>query len=206
MDKNKIYQSLFNAYMEAYPTKSKKVCQEELVQKWNNIKNDADLQGKVDCWLQELKATSIIKKGSLLTFWAKQATSANMNNPINVSVKIPKTSVSQSDEQVIGAEADDSEPNNLPTSRIATAQLHLQSQIDVLNYDLVCLYEQRNRKMLTQKQDVELKDKKKKRDELENKLKKQKGDQNRAQKARDETKKKMKALLEENPELLTTEC
>ena len=40
--------------MEAYPTKSKKVCQEELVQKWNNIKNDADLQGKVDCWLQEL--------------------------------------------------------------------------------------------------------------------------------------------------------
>jgi len=54
-----------------------------------------------------------------------------------VSVKIPKTSVSQSDEQVIGAEADDLEPSNLPTSRIATAQLHLQSKIDVLNYDLV---------------------------------------------------------------------
>jgi len=60
-----------------------------------------------------------------------------MKNPINVSVKIPKTSVSQSDEQVIGAEADDLEPNNLPTSRIATPQLHLQSQIDVLNYDMV---------------------------------------------------------------------
>ena len=67
-----------------------------------------------------------------------------MKNPINVSVKIPKTSVSQSDEQVIGAEADDSESNNLPTSRIVTAQLHLQSQIDVLNYDLVGLYERRN--------------------------------------------------------------
>ena len=35
-----------------------------------------------------------------------------------MSVKIPKTSVSQSDEQVIGAEADDSKPNNLPISRI----------------------------------------------------------------------------------------
>ena len=90
-----------------------------------------------------------------------------------MSVKIPKTSVSQSDEQVIGAEADDSEPNNLQTSRIATAQLHLQSHIDVLNYDLVSLYERRNRVMLAQKQDVELKEKKKK-DELENNLKKKK--------------------------------
>ena len=63
---------------------------------------------------------------------------------------------------MIGAEADDSEPNNLPTSRIATSQLHLQSQIDVLNYDLVGLYERRNREMLTQEQDVKLKEKKKK--------------------------------------------
>jgi len=50
-----------------------------------------------------------------------------------VSVKIPKTSVSQSDEQVISAEVNDSEPNNLPISRIATTQLHLQSQIDIFN-------------------------------------------------------------------------
>ena len=105
---------------------------------------------------------------------------------------------------MIGAEADDSELNNLPTSRIATAQLHLQSQIDILNYDLVGLYERRNREMLTQKQDVELKEKKKKKDELENKLIKKKSDQKRAQKVRDKKKKKMKALLEENPELLTS--
>ena len=68
----------------------------------------------------------------------------------------------QSDEQVIGAETDDSELNNLPTSRIATAQLHLQSKIDFLKYDLVGLYERRNHEMLTQEQDVELKEKKKK--------------------------------------------
>jgi len=91
-----------------------------------------------------------------------------------VSVKILKTSISQSDEQVIGAEADDSEPNNLPTLRIATAQLHLQSKIDVLNYDPVGLYERRNREMVTQEQDVELKENKKEKDELENKLKKKK--------------------------------
>ena len=67
---------------------------------------------------------------------------------------------------------------------------------------MVGLCERRNRQMLAQEKDVELKEKKKK-DELENKLKKKKGDQNRAQKARDEKKKKMKALLEGNPELLT---
>ena len=60
--------------------------------------------------------------------------------------------------------------------------------------------------MLTQEQDVELQEKKKKKkDELENKLKKKKkGDQKKAQKARDEKKKKIKAFLEENPELLTS--
>jgi len=46
-----------------------------------------------------------------------------------VPVKIPHNSVSHSDE------TDDSEPStgNLTTSIIATAQLHLQLQIDVLN-------------------------------------------------------------------------
>ena len=58
-------------------------------------------------------------------------------------VKIPQNSVSQSDEQVISAETDNPEPSttNLVTSRIATAQLHLQSQIDVMNSALVSLYE-----------------------------------------------------------------
>jgi hypothetical protein len=68
MDKNKIYQCLFGAYVKTYSTKSKKVCQEELVQKWNEIKNDADLQVKVDNWLQELKAISITKKDHFLRF------------------------------------------------------------------------------------------------------------------------------------------
>ena len=98
-----------------------------------------------------------------------------------MSVKIPKTSVSQSDEQVIGAEADDSEPNNLPTSRISTAQLHLKSQIDVLNYGRFV----RTKKSpdVAQEKDVELKEKKKK------------DDQNRAQKARDEKNKKNESFV-----------
>jgi len=81
-----------------------------------------------------------------------------------VPVKSPQNSVSQSIKQVVGAEADDSKPStsNLSISRIATAQLHLQSQIDFSNSDLVGLYKQQKRGMLVQEQNVELKEKKNK--------------------------------------------
>ena len=71
------------------------------------------------------------QKRLLLTFWAKQTSSVDKTNPKNVLVKIPQNSVLQYNEQVIGAEVDDSEPStiNLATSRIATTQLHLQSEI-----------------------------------------------------------------------------
>ena len=107
---------------------AKMFCQEELVQKCNKIKNDADFQIKVHHGQQELNAISITKR-SLLTFYAKQTSSAGITNPKNLLVKIPQNSVSQSNEQVIGAKTDDSEhiTSNLATSRIATAQLHLQS-------------------------------------------------------------------------------
>ena len=71
-----MFQCLFEAYVLAYPAKSRKICQEEAVQKWDGMKNDADLQVKVDHWLQELKpiAATHTKKESLLTFCAQHAT------------------------------------------------------------------------------------------------------------------------------------
>ena len=70
--------------------------------------------------------------------------------------------ISHNSEQVIGVKTDDpkTSTSNLAISRIATAQLHLESQIDVLNSDLVSLYERQKRGMITQEQDVELKVKK----------------------------------------------
>jgi len=212
MDKNKAFQCLFDAYVLAYHTKSKQVCQEEMVKKWNEIKNDTDLQVKVDRWLQELKAISNTKKGSLLTFWAKQTLSVDNKNskavPIDtVPVEMPSNSVSQlgGNELVTNDNAKGSAAapctSNSATSRIATVQLQLQSQIDILNADLTGFYERQKRDMLTQEQVIELKEKKRKKTELENQLKKKKGDQKRAQKARDEKKRKINELLEDNPEL-----
>ncbi|BFZ21940.1 hypothetical protein BsWGS_24979 [Bradybaena similaris] len=205
MDKSKMFQCLFEAFVLAYPTKHKRICQEELVQKWNGIKHDADLQVKVDHWLQELKAISASKKGSLLSFWAKQTPNADKKTSLQVlHVEETKDSVLQFDRQVTSAPAYDSAPTtSKPTaSRHATAQQHLQSAIDIINSDLVGLYERQKRGMLTQEQYVELKEKKKKKNELENQLKKKKDDQKRSQKARDEKKRKFNALCEDNPELL----
>ena len=72
MDKNKLYQSLFNVYVLAYPPKTKKMCQDELIIKWNSIKNDTDLAEKVNHISQELMAISVTKKGSLINFWTKK--------------------------------------------------------------------------------------------------------------------------------------
>jgi hypothetical protein len=100
------------------------------------------------------------------------------------------------------AQSDDSKPaSKSAPARIATAQLHLQSEIDILNSDLVGLYERQKRGMLTQEQDAELKQKTKKKNELEKQLSKKKDDQKRSQKARVEKKRKLNALIEDNPEL-----
>ena len=113
------------------------------------------------------------QKGSLLTFWAKQTSSANKKDPKTVPietvpVEMPPNSVPQSDGNELvtndHAQADAAVPctSNSATSRIATAQLHLQSQIDIMNADLVGLYEGQKRGMLTQEQEVKFKEKKKK--------------------------------------------
>jgi len=62
-------------------------------------------------------------------------------------------------------------------ARIAIAQLHLQSKIDIRNSVIVGLYERQKRGMLAQEQDVELKEKKNKKIELEKQLTKKEGDQ-----------------------------
>jgi len=119
---------------------------------------------------------------------------------------MPSNSVSQPDEHELvtndHAKGYGAAPctSNSAASRIATVQLQLQSQIDILNADLAGFYERQKRDMLTQEQVIALKEKKKK-TELENQLKKKKGDKKRAQKARDAKKRKLNELLEDNPEL-----
>ena len=47
MDRFKLYSSLFEAYVETFPTKSKKLCQQEVNEKWNVIKDSEEVIVKV---------------------------------------------------------------------------------------------------------------------------------------------------------------
>ena len=50
--------------------------------------------------------------------------------------------------------------SKLSTSKQATVQINLQSEIEILNSDLVGLYERQTRRMLMHEQIIELKEKK----------------------------------------------
>lgn len=128
MDKNNKFQCLFDAYVLAYPTKSWQICQEEelVVIRWNAIKNE-DLQVKVENCLWELKAISATRKGSLLTFWTKQTSTPDRKTSENVPVKRHEYSVLQSNEVTDAQIINDSMHATSKPSRVATAQLHLQS-------------------------------------------------------------------------------
>jgi hypothetical protein len=67
-EKIKLYHSLFKAYILAYHTKCKQLCQEELLRKWTEMKKTEDLPEKAEQLMKELAAVAIEKKESMLKF------------------------------------------------------------------------------------------------------------------------------------------
>ena len=209
MDKNKLYQSLYDAYVKANPTKSRKDCQEYVIKKWNDIKNDSDLPSKCNNLLTQFKAVSMQKKGTLMGFWGKQSAKASAqmkDNSLPLEFLPDSHQFDEPDDEAVVDKSIIEKPSG-PTSslnqsnKIAIVQLQLQTEIDVLNSELTDLYERDKKGLLSETQEKEFKSKKLKKIELENKLKKKKDDQRRSQKARDDKKRKFEAIFEENPEL-----
>ena len=79
VDKAKLYATLYNAYLAAYPKKSKQICQQEFNVKWTELKKGEGLEDKVAALLRELKSVELKNKGSLLTFWSKQTALAPLS-------------------------------------------------------------------------------------------------------------------------------
>ena len=157
MDKNKLYQSLYSAYVEAYfPNKSKKVCQEQITKKWNEIKNDEDFKNKSDCLMRELKSISLKKKSAALTFWSKQSSKQVSPEKNDVQLEFtPGSSQFHEPEELFveavghvnAGENSEASRNTSTTERkyVARAQIELQFELDLINSDLVCLYEREKR-------------------------------------------------------------
>ena len=64
MDRFKLYSSVFKAYVEAFPSKSRSYAHK----KWNAIKDNEVVKVKVDGLLYELKAITMKHKGSFIEF------------------------------------------------------------------------------------------------------------------------------------------
>lgn len=182
MDKNKLYQSLYDAYVKANPTKSRKDCQEYVIKKWNDIKNDSDLPSKCNNLLTQFKAVSMQKKGTLMGFWGKQSAKASAqmkDNSLPLEFLPDSHQFDEPDDEAVVDKSIIEKPSG-PTSslnqsnKIAIVQLQLQTEIDVLNSELTDLYERDKKGLLSETQEKEFKSKKLKKIELENKLKKKK--------------------------------
>ena len=102
VDKAKLYATLYNA---AYPKKSKQVCQLEFNVKWTELKKGEGLEDKVAALLWEWKSVELKNKGSLLTFWSKQAAVAPLSATLpKVSTVCPSTSSTVSDDVKVASD------------------------------------------------------------------------------------------------------
>ena len=178
MDKANLYQSLYDAYIQAYyPEKTKKTCQDELITKWNAMKDSPDVVAQGNELLNKLKAISLNKKGALLKFWGKQATKKITELPKEGLHETPTVAL-------LGPTMAQNSPStsgvSQPTSsRIPEAQLKIKAEIDLLHADLVGLFEREKKGLLTEEQEKTLKRKKAKKLELEKALKRKIDDQKR---------------------------
>lgn len=59
---------MYDADVKTNPTKSEKYCQEHVIKKWDEIKNDYDLPSKVNNLLTQFKAVAMQKKELLGDF------------------------------------------------------------------------------------------------------------------------------------------
>jgi hypothetical protein len=153
--------------------------------------------------LKELAATAMKKKGSLMTYWAKHSSLNGVVKQESTSSSVADTSTasSQDDSPSEAKESDLVAESQLPTAskvRVASAQVHLQSQFDLVNSELAGLYERHRQGLMTEDQEKTFDQAKKTKSEVEKKLKRKKDDQKRSKKARDIKKKKFVAVVTES--------
>ena len=84
-----MYSELFVAYGKAFPSKTKQICQSEVNQKWNSIKNDTNFPIKYSEMLKDLKSVSLKKKEKLMEYWAGQSNKTTTAKTADPAPEIP---------------------------------------------------------------------------------------------------------------------
>ena len=205
--------------------KKKQDCQKEVVEIWNSIKNEANLQVQVDFLLKKWNSVSLMKIRALLNLWSKQnappqkkKSDTNSFNDLpsnNNTVEPLPIEFAPNSEQFTepGIEYEDIYVASTSTKAIKTsiasvkpkpAQEELKIQISIIDGNFVGLYNRKSNGFLTEEQEEqesELKEKKVKKKELETLLKRKIDSQERSKKSQDSKKIKMAKLCETHPEI-----
>lgn len=202
MKRANLYTSLYNGYVKAYSTRSKLECQKEVNEIWKRIKSDANVFEKVESLLKEYDAFAKKKKGTLLTFWAKQALKQDTLSQISTVPDVP-TASSHVEEHACGsAESNPSKSRAEDVGKYKTkVQDELKVEIDLIKSDMVGLYKRKESGLITKDQEKELLEKKRKVEYLEKELTKKKREQERQQKTRLRKKETLARICAENPEV-----
>ena len=163
MERANLHTSLYNAYVKAYSTRSKLDCQKEVNEIWKKIKSDDNVFEKLESLLKEYDAIAKNKKGTLMTFWAKQALKPDALPQRSTAPDVETTS-SHVEEHACGTvESNPSTSRAEDVGKYKTkVQDELKVEIDFIKSDLVGLYKRKDSGVITKDQETELVEKREK--------------------------------------------
>jgi hypothetical protein len=152
MSQPNIYQQLFQADCKAYPDKKKETCQKELYKEWESIKLSSEnislvIKPKAEEYLKKLTAIAAKKRGELMQFFANSSTS---HLKTKTAIESPQELEFQPDSDQFrepvstDSETEESISSKSTSSAKTPAQEATKNEIDLLNGDLVGLYNRKN--------------------------------------------------------------
>lgn len=180
------FNSLCFAYNEAYPSKTKQVCQAEVTEIWRSLKDEKDKEEKLDDMMKKFKSIVMKRKGNMFSYWGnlsqkseKKSQDKSLTSSNGSSSEIPIEFLpdsSQFDEPQEKSQSDEhpstSKEAQATTTSKTKAQDELKDKLNLVNSDLLTLQKQKDCDMLSEEQDSEFKKKKKQKMDLEKELKK----------------------------------
>lgn len=194
MNKNELFNALYNAFIKAYPEKKKSVCQTDAVMFWNQAKSTEcgeQLEALVRNKIQELEAFAMNRKGKLLQFWGKAA--SKPSQPLVHATEPPKNKQSS-------VEISPQPSTSGCTKRPAHAQEKLKNELSEVTEQVLRLKERDSAGLITDEELTKLRGMTTKKAKLEKDLKTKISEQERQQKHRDQVKSSKQRLIEAIPE------
>ncbi|EFX75970.1 hypothetical protein DAPPUDRAFT_107360 [Daphnia pulex] len=190
---------LYQAYSEVHSDLTRQQCQIEFNKKWKTIKECKNRSEEAEKYLKELKGALTLKRhspGSLVNLFAKVAAKASTAQSVDaasseesenvkkngfkhVNIEFlpdssqfiePRSSSDSEGEAIHNSSINSSNLSASSTSSKTPAQDAIKAKLEVINSDLVALYNRRDADMLTHEEEIVFKKKKEERTELQNKV------------------------------------